>query len=105
MAQVFDVSIDINAAVAADVDAAVAAAAGLRLMGWAARETAGAVASAKIVHGATGAAGTLVVPIGLAADSCATGWYAPEGIPMANGISIDHLAGSLDITLFYRVAT
>ena len=105
MARLADILIDVNAAVGADVDAAVAASAGLRLIGWAARETAGAAAHAKIVHGATGAAGTLVVPISLAANSCATGWYGSEGVPMANGISIDWIDGGLDVTLFYRLLT
>lgn len=100
-----EIQVDANAAIAADVDAAVAAATGLRLIGWAARETAGAAAGAKIVHGATGAGGTLVVPISLAANTSATGWYGPEGIAMASGISIDHIAGTLDVALFYRLMT
>lgn len=48
---------DIRETVVADVDAAVAAAVGLRLIGWAAKESDGtpAVATFSIVNGVTGA--------------------------------------------------
>lgn len=98
-------SVDVNAAVAADVDAAVAAQAGLRLVGFAARESAGvaAVATFSIVHGATGAGGTSVVPVELKADESTRDWFGPEGIACPNGISIDHVAGTVDVNLFYKV--
>jgi hypothetical protein len=100
-------SADVNLAVTADVDAAVAAQAGLRLVGFAARESAGvaAVATFKIVHGATGAGGTLLVPVELAANASAAEWFGPDGIACASGLSIDWVAGEAEIVLFYKVVT
>jgi hypothetical protein len=100
MAVIADVSYDLNAGKSADVDAAVAAAAGLRLVGWVARSTAGA--TLEIVHGATADGGAAVVPIELPATGMSSGWLA-EGIPMPNGISINRSAGTFDCTLFYKV--
>lgn len=95
---------DVNAAVVADVDAAVAAATGLRLVGFACKESAAAaaVATFNIVHGATAAGGTLVVPVELAANTSAGEWFGPEGIAVPNGISIDWVAGQIDLVLFYK---
>lgn len=97
-------SVDVNAAIAADVDAAVAAQAGLRLIGFATRESAATAAAATfiIVHGAT-AAGTAVVPVELAANESAREWFGPDGIACPDGISIDWIAGTVDIHLFYKV--
>ena len=101
-----EISPDINAAVTADVDAAVAAATGLRLMGFSARESDGtpAVATAKIVNGATGSAAGKIVEIGLIASDSKTAWFGPHGIPAPLGLSIDHIAGTLDVILYYRTA-
>lgn len=97
-------SSDVNATVAADVDAAVAAAAGLRVVGYSARETAGSTAVAKIVNGATGAGGSAIMNIGLTANDSKVEWCWP-GIDAAAGISIDHVSGALDITIFYITVT
>lgn len=98
MALVADISYDLNAGKSADVDAAVAAAAGLRLMGWVATSAAGAVLA--IVHGATVVAGDAVIPINIAANGNPYEWY-PGGIPMPNGISLDRVSGTFDCTLLY----
>ena len=97
------VSFDVNAAVAADVDAAVAAATDLRLMGYACRESHGtpAVATFQIIHGATVSGGTVVAQIELAANKSDHEWYGPQGIAVPNGLSIDRVAGTVDVTLFY----
>lgn len=96
-----------NAAVAADDNATVAANAGLRLLGFSAAESAGtpAVAEAKIVNGATGAAAGKVVDIGLVASDSKQAWFGPGGIACPLGISIDHVAGTLDITVHYIIVT
>lgn len=88
--------------ITADVNAAVAAAAGLRLMGVSVRESAvtPAVATVIIVHGATAAA-TAFLPIELAANGSLSLWYGPGGIAVPNGLSIDVVAGTLDVHLFY----
>lgn len=99
-----DVQYDINAGISADVDAAVAAATGLKLVGFACRESAAGAAAATFViaHGATGNGGDQVIPVELAANESKSGWYGDEGIPMANGISLNVLAGTVDVTLFYK---
>ena len=97
------VSYDLNAALTADADAAVAAATDLRLMGWQARESDGtpAVATFEIVHGADGSADDAVIPVELAANQSKGAWYGPQGLDFPDGISIDHIAGTFDVTLFF----
>lgn len=98
--------VDANPGITADVDAAVAAATGLRLVGWNIRESAAsaAAASAKIVHGATGAGGTVIAALEVAANGSKSQWLWP-GIDCASGLSIDHLSGTLDINLYYTIIT
>lgn len=98
-------SSDVNTAAAADVDAAIAAQAGLRLVGFAARESAAvaAVATFIIVHGATAAGGALTIPVELAANGSTFEWFGPDGIAVPDGVSIDVVAGTADVTLFYKV--
>lgn len=96
---------DVNDAVAADVEPAVAAVRGLRLIGWAARESDGtpAVATFRLMNGADVAGGTLLVPVELAANESAREWYGPEGIDAVNGITIDHIAGTIDIVIYHKI--
>lgn len=98
-------SVDLNAAVTANVDAAVAADVNLRLVGFVARESAGtpAIASGYLVNGATGATATKIVPIALASSGNQSVWFGPEGIASPLGISIDHEAGQFDICIYYKV--
>lgn len=100
-------STDVNDAVAADVDAAVAAATGLRLMGFACRESAAAAAPAtfRIMHGATVAGGTVLIPVELSANESVREWFGPDGIASASGISVDWIAGTFDVELFYKVVS
>lgn len=104
MPHIAEVSYDLNAGISADVEPAVAATVGLLLAGFACRESAGtpAVAAFNIVHGATVAAGDAVIPVELAADESKGPFWFPGGIPMADGISIEVLAGTVDVTLFTR---
>lgn len=94
----------VNTGVGADVDAKVGAAAGLRLVGFACRETAGAAAKFIIVTGATGVAGTVLVPVNLAANESRDAWYGPEGLTAASGLSIDWVSGAIDIELYYKIS-
>jgi hypothetical protein len=98
---------DVNAAVAADVEPAIAAATGLRLVGYSCRESDGtpAVAAFNIIHGATVSGGDALIPVELAANGSDLKWFGPEGIAFPNGISIEHLAGTFDVTLFYKVVS
>ena len=96
-------SSDINDAVTADVNATVAASPGLRLMGYSVNESKGvaAVAAFSIVNGATGAAVGKIVHVELAADKSETVSFAPNGIACPLGLSIDWIAGEVDIVLHY----
>lgn len=92
------------AGLAANSDALVAAQSGLRLMGYAIRESAAAaaVAAVDIMHGATGAGGALVVPIELAADKSDAVWFGPDGIMMESGVSIRRITGTVDIVVYTK---
>jgi hypothetical protein len=99
-----EVVTDVNEGVTADVEPAVAAAAGLRLVGYSFRESDGtpAVAAFNIVHGATVAAGTISIPVEMAANASDFKWFADGGgIPMESGITIEHVAGTFDLYLYY----
>lgn len=98
-------SVQVNTAIVADVDAAVPAQFGLCLVGFACRESAATAAAAtfQIVHGATGSTGTVVIPVELAANESTRDWFSPNGIDCKNGISIDWIAGTVDIELFFKV--
>ncbi|MCK9622138.1 MAG: hypothetical protein M0R47_16580 [Methylobacter sp.] len=98
-------SVDVNAAVTANVDAAVAAQAGLRLVGYSAKESAAipAAATFSIVHGATGAGGASLVHVNFAAAGSSTVWFGDDGIDAPNGLSIDWLTGQVDVNLFYKL--
>lgn len=102
-------SVDVNDALVADVDAAVAAATGLRLMGFACREshaTVPVVATFKIVHGATVGGGTVMIPVELAAsESKGPFWFGPDGLDAVNGLSIDWVVGTVDVELFHKTVT
>lgn len=100
------VSVDVNAALVADADAAVAASTNLRLLGYSCKESAAgaAVATFRIMHGATVAGGTEVATQELAANASETVWFGDDGIACANGISIDWIAGTVDVTLYYTTS-
>lgn len=97
---------DVNAGISADVEPAVAAKTGLRLVGFACRESAGtpAVAAFNIVHGAAVSGGDAVIPVELAANESKSEFFGAEGIGFADGISIEVVAGTVDVTLLYKVA-
>ena len=97
-------SVDVSAAVTGDQNATVAASEGLSLVGFAARETAGtaAVATFRIMNGATVAGGTEINPVELNGNESTSDWFGPEGIDASNGLTIDHIAGTFDCMLFYK---
>ncbi len=100
-------SIDVNNGVIADVEPAVAAATGLVLLGYSCREVAGTPAAAafNIIHGATVAGGVKTVVVELAANGSETVWFGPDGIAVDSGISIDIVAGAVDVEIFYKTVT
>jgi len=97
-----EILIDDNPAVTADVDAAVAANGALRIYGYSCRESAGSAAAAtfRIIHGATGASGAVIETVELSANE-SRGELWEKGIPCPNGISIDHIAGTVDVHIRY----
>jgi hypothetical protein len=86
-----------------DVLLAVAANPRLRMLGWSIRESAGsaAVATVRIMRGATVAGSTTIAFIELAANASAQEWYGPQGIEMQEGITVDHITGTIDLTIFW----
>ncbi len=99
--------IDARVAVTADVVLAVTPSLGLVLLGFSCRESASsaAVATFRIIHGATVAEGSMVFPIELNANQSTSEWLGPDGIETPRGLTIDIIAGEVDITLFYRRKT
>lgn len=95
---------DLNTAVTADIDSAVNSTQGLRLMGFSCRESAGtpAVASFNIVNGSPASSGDQVILVELAANGSESKWFGPEGIDFQSAISINHLSGEFDVTIFYK---
>lgn len=91
------------AAATADAAAAVAANPRVRILGWSVRESAGtpAVATLRIMRGATVAGGTTIAFVELAANASAQQWYGPQGIEAQAGLTIDHIAGEYDIVVYY----
>lgn len=89
----------------ADV-AAVAAATGLRLLGYSVRESAGsaAVASFNLRNGST-VAGAIVAVEELAADTAKTVWFGGNGIACASGIFLDRVAGDTEIVIYHAAIT
>ena len=96
------VTVEINAGVTDDVDAAVAAANNLVLMGYTASENAGAVAGFDIVNGATGDATGKIVYVALPANGSAWGWFGDRGIPCPLGLSINDQGGTFNVALYYK---
>ena len=94
-----------TATITADVNAVVAAQAGLRLMGFSSKESAGTPAAAtfRIINGATGATNAPIVNVNHALSTSNTQWFGPDGINTPAGLSIDWLTGQVDVVLFYKV--
>lgn len=91
--------VDNNDAIVADVDPAVAASAGLRLIGW--NALAIVTGSFRIKNSATGAGGTRLASGGAVAGESIGEWYGPKGLPAPDGLSIDWILGTWDIDLYY----
>lgn len=98
------VTVDVNEGISADVEPAVSAVSGLRLIGWAMRESDGtpAVATIRLMNGATVSAGTGIITVELAANESKNAWYGPEGIDSENGITIDRIAGTVDVYIYHK---
>lgn len=93
-----------HVAVASNVNAAVAATKGLRLMGYTLHEASGGPAPVEmhLVNGATVAGGTPVSVAKVPVDGSDKAWFGPNGVDCRNGISIEAVAGSMDIVIYYK---
>lgn len=90
--------------IATDQEPAVAAAIGLVLMGWNVRESAGtpAVATVRFLNGATVAGGAGLSTVELAGDASVGEWYGPGGLDSPDGISIEVIAGTVDVKTYHK---
>jgi hypothetical protein len=78
---------------------------GGRLMGWALRESTGASFAALEFYDGASAGGTLIAPINIGQGGFLTFWYGDVGIDVESGIFVHMVAGSMDITVYYRFDT
>lgn len=69
----------------------IAAAHGLRLMGYFIRETAAAAATLNLCHGTSNT--TIIAAENLALSSSVARWFGPQGLPVEAGVYIERLTG------------
>jgi hypothetical protein len=82
----------------------IAAAHGLRLMGYTIRETAAAVATVNLCHGTANT--TIICGENLAASTTVNRWFGPQGLPVEAGVWIERLTGgSTQVVLITTVST
>lgn len=75
------------------------------LMGYSINESAGSPAAweVKIYDGATVAGGTEVIEEqNSSGDTSVVKWLGPDGIALWDGISVEIVAGTVDVTIFYK---
>lgn len=85
-------------------EAGVAAATGLRLMGYSIKEMAAGVATLSLLNGAS-SGGTALVHVNLAAAGSTVQWFGPQGIPADSGIWVERLTGSTAVILYSKIVT
>lgn len=92
-------SSDVNTGVTGDVADAIAANDGLVLLGYSCRESdaSPAVATFRLLSGSDA-----IIYEELAANASNVEWFGPNGIAVPGGITIDHITGTFDVTIFYR---
>lgn len=87
-----------------DDEQAIAGAANLRCMGFNIQESAvvPAVADVVIRHG-TDATGPVIAQVKLIASGSQTIWFGPNGITVTNGVFLERVAGTTQVTVYSRV--
>jgi hypothetical protein len=90
-----------NKVAATTDEAGVAAAAGLRLMGYSIAERAASAATVDMTHGA--AAGTVINYENIAASSSVARWFGPQGIPVPNGVWIERVSGNTAVSIITMI--
>lgn len=69
------------------------------LLGYSARETAGAAASLRL-HDGTASTGQWLALINLAANESVRDWFGPQGVGVASGIWLERVSGQCELTVF-----
>lgn len=83
-------------------EAGKAAAHGLRLMGYSVRESAAGAATVNIEHGTANSSPVMAAET-LAASTGAVRWFGPQGLPCADGIWIERVAGNTAVFLITMI--
>lgn len=86
-----------------DDEQAVASAAGLRLLGFACKETTGSAGSAFNLRNGTSNAGALLYTVTLGANESRGEWFGPDGIAAASGIWLERTDGNTTVVVFWKV--
>jgi hypothetical protein len=84
-------------------EALAAAATGLRLVGFSARETTGTVGAVFNIRHGTSNAGTLLVTVSLGANESTREWYGPDGIAAASGVWLERVSGTTSVVGYTKV--
>lgn len=97
-----EILIDNQVGITADQNAVIAANGALRCYGYSCRESAATAAAAtfRLVHSDVATGTTIIEVVELAANESRSEVW-PIGIPCPNGISIDWIAGTVDVHIRY----
>lgn len=82
--------------------AITAAATGLRLMGFSARETTGIAGAVFNLRHGVASTDPILVTVSLGANESAREWYGPDGLAAASGIWLDRVSGTSQIVGYYK---
>jgi hypothetical protein len=90
-----------DAGAGTDDEAITGAAAGLRLMGFSAEETAAGTATV-ILHNGTGTGDAVTYTFSLAAGESRGEWFGPDGIASAAGIYLERVTGTTRVVVHHK---
>jgi len=79
------------------------AASGLRLMGFAARETTAAAGAVFNIRRGTAASDPIMAPVTLGVNESVREWYGPDGLAADAGIYLDRVSGTTQVVGYYKV--
>jgi hypothetical protein len=82
---------------------AVAAVAGLRLLGFAAKETTGSANALIFLRWGTSTSGYPLTIVSLGPNESAREWYGPDGINATAGIYLERSSGSTQVVVYSKV--
>lgn len=85
--------------------AVAAAAAGLRLMGFSARETTAAAGAVFNLRHGTAVTDPILVTVTLGANESSREWYGPDGLAAPSGIFLDRVSGTSQVIGYSKAVT